>query len=76
VLAGLGAPATILSWSSFPPSGWSVRWAGDLDGDRHPDFVIEEITGSGATILHLFVTRAAARGADVRELAQTTHGGC
>ena len=77
LLVGRGPPNAILAGDLETPDEWKVRWAGDLDGDDLPDFVLEEIDpDSGATILHLFLSRSAAVARDVREAAATYWGGC
>lgn len=77
LLVGRGAPNAILSSDLEIPDDWKIPWAGDLDGDGLPDFVLEERDpDSGATILHLFLSRSAAVARDVREAAETYWGGC
>jgi hypothetical protein len=77
LLVGRGAPNAILAADLEVPDEWKIRWAGDLDGDDLPDFVLEEVDpDSGATILHLFLSRSAAVARDVREAAETYWGGC
>jgi hypothetical protein len=54
---------------------FTLRWAGDLDGDGRLDLLLEESLDSGATVLRLFLSRGA--GAElVRKVAEVQHGGC
>lgn len=54
---------------------FTLRWAGDLDGDGKLDLLLDENLDSGATILRLFLSRGA--GAElVRKAAEIQHGGC
>jgi len=54
---------------------FKVRWAGDLDGDGKLDLLLDEKLSSGATMLHLYLSRGA--GSElVREAARVVHGGC
>jgi hypothetical protein len=57
-------------------SVFTLRWAGDLDGDGRLDLVLDENLDSGATILRVFLSRDATGAAMVREAAKTEHGGC
>jgi hypothetical protein len=50
-----------------------VRWAGDLDGDGRPDFVLEN--HSDGVSLSLFVSSAAVGKRTVRRIATTSWGG-
>jgi hypothetical protein len=54
---------------------FTLRWAGDLDGDGRLDLLLEENLDSGAIVLRLFLSRGA--GAElVRKVAEVQHGGC
>jgi len=50
---------------------WQVLWAGDLNGDSQPDFVIR-VNGDGETVM-LLLSRAGRR---YRRAATTFFGGC
>ena len=57
-------------------SVFTLRWAGDLDGDGRLDVLIEESLDGGTIILRLFLSRGATGSAMVREAAKSEHGGC
>jgi hypothetical protein len=50
-----------------------LRWAGDLDGDGKPDFVLED--HSDGVSLQLFLSGAAVGANKVRRVASTAWGG-
>jgi hypothetical protein len=50
------------------PHNLEILWAGDLDGDGKPDFILSETTGD-ATNLHLFLSAHATPEQWVREAA-------
>jgi hypothetical protein len=53
-----------------------LLWAGDLDGDGHPDLILDQTTGSGATEAQLLLSTLAPPDGLVGEAAVLTTTGC
>lgn len=56
--------------------GWSLHWAGDLDGDGQPDFLISADTHYAVETLRLFLSSRARKNELVHEVAKVASGGC
>ncbi len=56
--------------------GWRLHWAGDLDGDGQPDFLISADTHYAVETLRLFLSSRARKNELVREVAKVASGGC
>jgi hypothetical protein len=54
---------------------FTLRWAGDLDGDGKLDLLLDENLDSGATVLRLFLSHGTGTEL-VRKVAEVQHGGC
>jgi hypothetical protein len=67
---------TLFEHAESDTEGWLLRWAGDLDGDGKPDFLIDADKHYAQQTTRLLLSSKAKRGQLVREIARRTASGC
>ena len=67
---------TLFEHAESDTDGWLLRWAGDLDGDGAPDFLIDAEKHYAQQTTRLLLSSKAKRGQLVREVARRTTSGC
>ncbi|MFT3711865.1 MAG: FG-GAP repeat protein [Archangium sp.] len=67
---------TLFASEESDVDGWSLRWAGDLDGDGKLDLLITADTHYAIETFRLFLSTRAKKGQLVGEAAKLTSQGC
>lgn len=76
VLTRAGTRQVLFEAAESDTDGWSLKWAGDLDGDGKPDLLLTADSHYARETLRLFLSSKAKKGELVHEVASLTGEGC